>query len=79
MEKEQSLAVSLAATAVSLAETIVERDQYKSALEWKGKKFDALMTEALKLRLDLSAANRELETIHAAGQKADPVPKKTEA
>lgn len=79
MEKEQSLAVSLAATAATLAETLVERDQYKSALEWKGKKFDALMTEALKLRLDLSAANRELETIRAAGQKADPAPKKTEA
>ena len=79
MEKEQSLAVSLAATAATLAETLVERDQYKSALEWKGKKLDALMVEALKLRMDLSAANRELENIRAAGQKADPALKKTEA
>ena len=79
MEKEQSLAVSLAATALALAETLVERDQYKSALEWKGKKLDALMVEALKLRMDLSAANRELETIRTAGQKTDPMPKKTEA
>lgn len=79
MEKEQSLAVSLAATAAALAETLVERDQYKSALDWKGKKFDALMVEAFKLRMDLSAANRELETIRTAGQKAEQAPKKTEA
>ena len=78
MEKEQSLAVSLAATAATLAETLVERDQYKTALEWKGKKFDALLADALKLRMDLSAANRELEAIRTAGQKAEP-PKKTEA
>lgn len=79
MEKEQSLAVSLAATAATLAETLVERDQYKTALEWKGKKFDALLADALKLRMDLSAANRELEAIRTAGQKSDPAPKKTEA
>lgn len=79
MEKEQGLAVSLAATAAALAEALTERDQYESALDWKDKKCDALMTELQKVRADLTAANRELETIRLAEQKADPVPKKAEA
>ena len=79
MEKEQGIAIALATTAAVLAEALTERDQYESALDWKDKKYESLMTELQKVRVDLTAANRELEAIRAAGQKAEAAPKKAEA
>ncbi|MEA5047435.1 MAG: hypothetical protein VB034_02380 [Eubacteriales bacterium] len=75
MEREQGLAISLATTAAALAEALTERDQYKSALDWKDKKCDALMTELQKVRADLAAANRELEKNRTAQQAAGSDPK----
>ena len=74
MEKEQGIAIALAATAAALAEALTERDQYKSALDWKGKKCDALQEEGLRLRRDLSAANRELEMLRTAQTKPGEAP-----
>ena len=61
MEKEQGIAIALATTAAALAEALTERDQYESALDWKDKKYESLMTELQKVRAALAAANKELE------------------
>lgn len=79
MEREQNIATALAAASVALAETVLECDQLKKALDWKTKKCDALMAEGQKLRSDLSAAYRELENVRTAGKKAVPEPKEAEA
>lgn len=75
MKKEQGIAIALAATAAALAEALTERDQYESALDWKDKKCEALMTELQKVRADLAAANRELEKNRTAQQATGSDPK----